>query len=109
MKTEQSWRKIMLMRLAIVCLALGITADLRGQNKDTEKEIRSAYDAYFAAIRQKDVDGAKKFFTSDYTEHLPSGVVVDYKGEVESLKEQLLSGVTYGDIRIDFEQIEDQA
>ena len=29
----------MLMRLAIVCLVLGITADLHGQNKDSEKEI----------------------------------------------------------------------
>jgi hypothetical protein len=86
----------MLMRFAIVCLALGITADLRGQNRDTEKEIRSAYDAYFAAIRQKDIDGTMKFFTSDYTEHLPSGVVVDYKGEVE--EKQLSTNRNFRDI-----------
>jgi hypothetical protein len=76
----------MLMRLAIVCLVLGITADLHGQNNDSEKEIRSAYDAYSAAVRQRNVDGAMKFVTSDYTERLTSGVVLDYAGSAQSLR-----------------------
>jgi enterochelin esterase family protein len=98
----------MLMRLAIVCLILGITADFHGQNKDSEKEIRSAYDSYYAAVRQRDVDGAMKFFTSDYTERLTGGVVLDYEGEVKSLK-QLLSGAkTIGDTRVDIKELQDQ-
>lgn len=98
----------MLMRLAIVCLVLGITADLRGQNKDIEKEIQSAYDACYAAIRQRDVDGAMKFFTSDYTEHLRSGVVLDYAGEVESTKELISGAKTIGDTRVEIKELQDQ-
>jgi enterochelin esterase family protein len=98
----------MLMRLAIVCVVLGITADLHGQTKDSEKEIRSAYDAYYAAVRQRDVDGAMKFYTSDYTEHLPGGVVLDYAGEVESLKELLSAAKTIGDVRVDIKDLQDQ-
>ncbi|HEY2360188.1 MAG TPA: alpha/beta hydrolase-fold protein [Candidatus Angelobacter sp.] len=98
----------MLMRLAIVCLILGITADLHGQNKDTEKEIRSAYDAYSAAVRQRDVDGAMKLFTSDYTEHLTSGVVLDYAGSAESLKQTLSAVKTIGDVRIDIKELQDE-
>lgn len=98
----------MLMRLAIVCLVLGITADVHGQNKDSEKEIRSAYDAYYAAVRQRDVDGAMTFFTSDYTERLPDGVVLDYAGEAESLKELLSDAQTIGDTRVDFKELQDQ-
>jgi len=75
----------MLMRLAIVCLVLGITADLRGQNKDIEKQIRLAYDAYNAALWQRDIEGAMKFFTSDYTEHLRGGDVLDYTGSAAVL------------------------
>jgi enterochelin esterase-like enzyme len=89
----------MLMRLAIMCLVLGITADLHGQNdKDSEKEIRSAYDAYNAAVRRRDVDGAMKLVTSDYTEHLTDGVVLDYAGSAESLKQTLSGAKTIGDV-----------
>jgi enterochelin esterase-like enzyme len=98
----------MLMRLAIVCLVLGITADLRGQNKDIEKEIRSAYDAYNAAVRQRDVDGAMKLVTSDYTEHLTDGVVLDYAGSAESLKQTLSGAKTIGDVRIDIKELQDE-
>jgi enterochelin esterase-like enzyme/ketosteroid isomerase-like protein len=98
----------MLVRLAIVCLVLGITADLRGQNKDTEKEIRSAYDAYNAAVRQRDVDGAMKLVTSDYTEHLTDGVVLDYAGSVEGLKQTLSSAKTIGDTRVEIKELQDQ-
>jgi len=98
----------MLMRLAIVCLVLGITADLRGQNKDIDKEIRSAYDAYTAAVRQRDVDGAMKFVTSDYTERLTSGVVLDYAGSAESLKQTMSAAKTIGDIRLDIKELQDQ-
>jgi enterochelin esterase-like enzyme/ketosteroid isomerase-like protein len=98
----------MLMRLAIVCLVLGIAADLRGQNKDIEKEIRSAYDAYSAAVRQRDIDGAMKFVTSDYTERLTSGVVLDYAGSAESLKETLSAAKTIGDVRLYIKELQDQ-
>jgi enterochelin esterase-like enzyme/ketosteroid isomerase-like protein len=98
----------MLMRLAIVCLVLGITADLHGQNKDIEKEIRSAYDAYYAALRQRDIDGAMKFFTSDYTEHLRGGAVLDYAGSAENLKQTLSVAKTIGDVRIDIKELQDQ-
>lgn len=98
----------MLTRLAIVCLVLGITADLRGQSKDIEKEIRSAYDAYSAAVRQRDVDGAMKFVTSDYTEHLTNGVVLDYAGSAQSLKQTLSAAKTIGDVRIDIKELQDQ-
>jgi enterochelin esterase-like enzyme/ketosteroid isomerase-like protein len=98
----------MLMRLAIVCLVLSITADLRGQNKDSEKEIRSAYDAYNLAIRQRDVDGAMKLFTSDYTEHLRTGVVLDYAGEAESTKELISGAKTIGDMRVEIKELQDQ-
>lgn len=98
----------MLMRLAIVCLVLSITADLHAQTKDREKEIRSAYDAYYAAIRQRDVDGAMKLFTSDYTERLTGGVVLDYAGEAEGLKELLSVAKTIGDPRVDIKDLQDQ-
>ncbi|HEV3316806.1 MAG TPA: alpha/beta hydrolase-fold protein [Candidatus Angelobacter sp.] len=98
----------MLMRLAIVCLVLGITADLRGQNKDSEKEIRAAYHAYYAAIRQRDVDGAMKFCTSDYAEYLRNGVVLDYAGEAESTKELISGAKTIGDTRVDIKELQDQ-
>lgn len=98
----------MLMRLAIVCLVLGITADLHGQNKDIEKEIRSAYDAYSTAVRQRDVDGAMKCCTSDYTERLTNGVVLDYAGSAQSLKQTLSAVKTIGDVRIDIKELQDQ-
>jgi ketosteroid isomerase-like protein len=99
----------MLMRLAIMCLVLGITADLHGQNdKDSEKEIRSAYDAYNAAVRRRDVDGAMKLVTSDYTEHLTDGVVLDYAGSAESLKQTLSGAKTIGDVRIDIKELQDE-
>ena len=104
----QSWRRIMLMRLAIVCLVLGITTDLRGQSKDTEKEIRSAYDAYSAAVRQRDIDGAMKFVASDYTELLTDGVVFDYAKSTENLKQTLSVAKTIGDIRLDIKELQDQ-
>lgn len=98
----------MLMRLAIMCLVLGITVDLRGQSKDIEKEIRSAYDASCAAIRQRDVDGAMKLVTSDYTEHLTGGVVLDYAGSAESLKQTLSVAKTIGDVRMDIKELQDE-
>lgn len=98
----------MLMRLAIVCLFLGIAADFHGQNKDIEKEIRSAYDAYSASVRQRDVDGAMKLFTSDYTERLTDGVVLDYAGSAQSLKQTLSAVTTIGNVRIDIKELQDQ-
>jgi enterochelin esterase family protein len=98
----------MLMRLAIMCLVLGMTADLHGQNKDIDKEIRSAYDAYSVAVRQRDVDGAMKFVTPDYTELLTDGVVFDYAKSVENLKQTLSVAKTIGDVRMDIQEVQNQ-
>lgn len=96
----------MLTRLIVICLAIGSVLALQGQNGGTAHDIRSAYAGYFAALRQRDVDGAMKFVSPSYTGHLADGVVLDFAGEAESLKELVLFAITVGDARVDIEQIQ---
>jgi enterochelin esterase family protein len=99
----------MLMRLNVMFLVLAFAIGLAAQTASTEQDILAAYNEYFAALRHKDVEAAMKFVTSGYTSHLPDGIVLDFAGQAENLREGILFDITIGDVKVDIEQLQNES
>jgi|SRR5579863_5762850 len=92
-----------------IVLVLGLVVSVATQNTNPKREIQTAYNRYFDALRHKDLSAALQMLDPGFTAHLADGAVLDFAGQEESLRELILYASAIGDAKVNIEQVQTES